>query len=72
VNSHRGGRAWPTETAGEAHVIGPNRTTCSTGDQPTYSNGYMPKGNAGTGATSAPFRPGKARTNRTGEGGGGY
>jgi len=31
----------------------------------------MPKGQAGTGATSASFRPGSARTNRTGEGGGG-
>jgi len=71
VNSHRGGRAWPTETAGDTHNVTVNGTMRSTGDQPEYSNGYMPKGQAGTGATSASFRPGSARTNRTGEGGGG-
>lgn len=71
MSNHRGGRAWPTETAGETQNITVNGTTRSTGDQLPYSNGLMPKGNAGTDATSAPFVPGSARTNRTGEGGGG-
>ncbi len=68
MSNHRGGRAWPTETGGEAHNVTVNGTVRSTGDQRTYSNGFMPKGDAGTRPTSAPFRPGQASTNRTGEG----